>query len=144
MLVGMGQISTPLMTQYEYQRMVALEASGVGHEAAKQQVYAERGASGAPVSQAPQGAPMLVAAKPIGVFGRIGIWIDGLPFWAFALGCTATGAVAGAAAFTVYRQGKRHAAQAAINDIARAFGAGAEETGVLTRSNPMGCCGATS
>lgn len=41
-------ISTPLMTKFEFTRMQALEAQGVSHEEAKNKVYAERGPSGEP------------------------------------------------------------------------------------------------
>lgn len=43
-------LSTPLMTRYEYNRMLQLEASGMSHDAAKAQIYGERGPSGAPVT----------------------------------------------------------------------------------------------
>lgn len=45
----MVDLSTPLMTRFEFDRMKALEASGMTHEAAKAQVYGERGPGGAPV-----------------------------------------------------------------------------------------------
>lgn len=46
----MVDLSTPLMTRFEFDRMKALEASGMSHEAAKTQVYGERGPGGAPVT----------------------------------------------------------------------------------------------
>lgn len=43
-------ISTPLMTKFEFTQMQALEAQGIPHEEAKAKVYAERGPSGEPRS----------------------------------------------------------------------------------------------
>lgn len=49
----LSDIQTPLMTRFEFERMRALEAGGMTHDAAKAQVYAERGPSGQPRSTGP-------------------------------------------------------------------------------------------
>lgn len=96
---GLGQqqefMSLP-MTKAEYERMQQLEKSGMSHEAAKAHIYAERGPDGQPRSTV---LPVAVA-KPIGFFGKVGLWMDEAPWWQVGL---AGGATFGVLAFAFSR-----------------------------------------
>lgn len=104
--LGQEFMSLP-MTRAEYDRMKQLESGGMTHEAAKAQIYAERGPSGEPRSSIPataQAAPQkdlpVATAVPVGFFGKVGIWMDGAPWWKVSL---AGGAALGTLVFVFSR-----------------------------------------
>lgn len=130
-MLGMSDLP---MTTYEYNRMLSLEAGGMEHEKAKQQIYTERGASGNPVVAAPSGTQptatyVAIPATNMGFVTKAALWWDRQPYWTkLALGMGA-GAIGGVFALFYRHQGKKAAIQEMV-DVIKGVEAGSEQTGI--------------